>query len=339
MVFRFVDGDEGVYAYAARLVRHGHVPYRDFFYEQMPLLPYVYGGWTAAAGESWYAVRILSTLLACAVGAVLYVHVLRRHRSRAIAVLALGLYAFSALVLGYFSIVKTFALASLLLLVALVVVERASPRWLLAGLLVGLAVDTRLVFAAAVPAFAFAARRRFLRFAAGLAAGLVPSLVLLALASHQFVFDNLRYHGEKTTHGLVGDPGQKARTLGNLLGYGQTDHALGLQFALLALATAAALWLGRRRLPLAAGVGALLAVACLLPTPTYVQYFCVVVPFMVLTIAEALGRGVSGSEPLTASGRAAAPAGAEARRGSRVSGSEPLSGVRPGTAAAVLLVP
>jgi hypothetical protein len=321
-----VDGDEGVYAYTARLVRHGHVPYRDFFYEQMPLLPYVYAAWTAVAGESWYAVRVLSALLACAAGAVLYVHVLRRHGSRPLASLALGLYAVSALVLGYFSIVKTFALASLLLLAALALAEDPKrPRWLLAGLLVGLAVDTRLVFAAAVPAFAFAARRRLARFGAGLAFGLVPSVVLLALAPHQFVFDNLRYHGEKTTHGLVGDPGQKARTLGNLLGYGQTDHALGLQFALLALGTALALLLVRRRLPLAAGVGALLAVACLLPTPTYVQYFCVVVPFMVLTIAEALGRRVSGSEPLTALGSAAATAEAKARGRSRVSGSEPLT--------------
>jgi hypothetical protein len=287
VAFRFVDGDEGVYAYAARLARHGDVPYRDFFYEQMPLLPYVYGGWTAAAGESWFSVRVLSALLAAAAGAVLYLHVLRRHGSRPLAAASLGLYALSALVLGYFSIVKTFALATLLLLGALALVEgRPRPRWLLAGLLVGLAVDTRLVFAAAVPAFAIAARGRLPRFGAGLALGLVPSLVFLGLAPHRFVFDNLRYHGEKTTHGLVGDPGQKLRTLANLVGYGNADHALGLQFALLAVATAVALWLLRPRLPLAAGVGALLALGCLLPTPTYVQYFCVAVPFMVLTVAE-----------------------------------------------------
>jgi hypothetical protein len=295
-------------------VRHGHVPYRDFFYEQMPLLPFVYGGWIGATGESWYSVRVLSALLAIAVGVVLYVHVLRRHGSRALASVGVCLYALSALVLGYFPIVKTFALASLLLVGALALVEsRDRPRWLLAGLLVGLAVDTRLVFAAAVPAFAWAARRRLAPFAGGLVLGLVPSLVLLALAPHRFLFDNLRYHGEKTTHGLVGDPGQKLRIVANLLGYGNTDHALGLQFALLALATVAALWLLRGRLPLATGVGALLALACLLPTPTYVQYFCVVVPFMVLTIAEALARGHSGSEP--------------------------LSGVRPSAAAVVLLVP
>jgi hypothetical protein len=299
-----------VYAYASRLARDGHVPYRDFFYEQMPLLPYVYGGWTLAAGESWYAVRALSALLAAAAGAVLYLHVLRRHGSRPLASAALALYALSALVLGYFALVKTFALATVLLLVALVLVDgRARPRWLVAGLLVGLAVDTRLVFVAAVPAFAFAARRRIVRFAAGLAIGLVPSLVLLALAPHRFVFDNLRYHGEKTTHGLIGDPGQKVRTAANLLGYGKTDHALGVQFALLLVATAVAVWLLRRRLPLGAAVAVLLGVACLLPTPTYVQYFCVAVPFMVLTVAEAAAARLSGSEPRTRSRTLAAALG------------------------------
>ena len=295
-----MDGDEGVYAYAARLARHGHVPYRDFFYEQMPLLPYVYGGWIAVTGESWYSVRVLSALLAAAAGTVLYLHVLGRYRSRPLASAALALYALSALVLGYFPIVKTFALASLLLLGALALVEgRERPRWLAAGLLLGLAVDTRLVFAAAVPAFAVAGRRRLAPFGEGLAAGLVPSLVLLAFAPHRFVFDNLRYHGEKTTHGLVGDPGQKARTAANLVGYGRADHALGLQFALLLAATAVAVWVLRGRLPLAAGIAALLGVACLLPTPTYVQYFCVAVPFMVLTVVEAAATRLSGSEPPT----------------------------------------
>jgi glycosyl transferase family 87 len=251
----------------------------------MPLLPFVYGAWTWIWGDSWYAIRTLSLVFALGAGALVYAHVAGR-RGRGPALLALGLYALSGLVLGYFTIVKTFALATLLLVGALVAAERR--RWLLAGLLAGLAVDTRLVFVAAVPALAFAARRRFAPFLAGLAAGLVPSIVLFALSPHRFVFDNLRYHGEKTTHGLVGDLGQKERTAANLLGYGNTDHAVGLQFALLLVLTVAALWLARRRLPLAAGVAALLGLGCFLPTPTYVQYFCVVVPFLALAVGEAV---------------------------------------------------
>ena len=292
VAFRFLDGDEGVYAYASRLAVHGHVPYRDFFYEQMPLLPFVYGAWIGVLGESWYAIRSLSALAAIAIGALLFVHVERR-AGRLPALATVALYALSGLVFGYFSIVKTFSLASLFLLAAFVLVDgRLRPRWLAAGLLLGLAVDTRLVFAAAIPAFAvLAARRRGLSpLAGGLVVGLVPSVVFFALSPHGFVFDNLRYHGEKTSHGLVGEPVQKARTAGNLLGLGSTDHALGLQFALLLAGAVAALWLLRRRLPFAAAVGVSLGIASFLPTPTYVQYFCVVVPYLVLLTVEVAAR-------------------------------------------------
>ena len=291
VAFRFLDGDEGVYAYASRLAVHGHVPYRDFFYEQMPLLPYVYGAWIGVFGESWYAARSLSALAAAATGALLFLHVERR-LGRWAALAGIGLYALSGLAFGYFTIVKTFALASLFLFGAYVLVEGRRPRWLAAGLLVGLAVDTRLVFAAAIPAFAvFAARRRALpRFGGGLVAGLVPSVVFLALSPHAFVFDNLRYHGEKTSHGLVGEPVQKLRTAGNLIGLGSADHALGVQFALLLVAAAAALLLLRRRLPFVAAVAVSLGIASFLPTPTYVQYFCVVVPYLVLLVVELAAR-------------------------------------------------
>src|SRR6185437_8659280 len=67
-VFRFVDGDEGVYAYASRLAVHGHLPYRDFFYEQAPLLPYVYGPVDFLSGGSWFALRGLSVVFAAVVG-------------------------------------------------------------------------------------------------------------------------------------------------------------------------------------------------------------------------------------------------------------------------------
>jgi hypothetical protein len=257
----------------------------------MPLLPYVYGAWIGVFGESWYAVRSLSALAAIGVGALLAGHVERRLGAWP-ALAALCLYALSGLVFGYFTIVKTFALASLFLFAAYVLVERPRPRWLLAGVLLGLAVDTRLVFAAAIPAFAvLAARRRGLSaLGAGLAAGLVPSVVFLALSPHSFVFDNLRYHGEKTSHGLVGEPVQKVRTAANLLGLGSADHALGVQFALLLAASLVALWLLRSRLAFPVAVAASLGIASFLPTPTYVQYFCVVVPYLVLLAVELAAR-------------------------------------------------
>jgi hypothetical protein len=47
-----LNQDEGWYLYAAQLVSDGHMPYRDFFYTQGPVLPLVYSAfaWVWRAG-------------------------------------------------------------------------------------------------------------------------------------------------------------------------------------------------------------------------------------------------------------------------------------------------
>src|ERR1700761_4086385 len=47
---RLVDDDEGYYLLASRLVIEHKTPYLDFFYQQAPLLPYVFGAWVKLAG-------------------------------------------------------------------------------------------------------------------------------------------------------------------------------------------------------------------------------------------------------------------------------------------------
>jgi Glycosyltransferase family 87 len=280
-VYRFVDGDEGAYAYASRLAVHGSLPYRDFFYEQAPLLPYVYGpiGWLT--GESWYALRGLSVVFAIAVGLLLYLFVRDRH-GLAAAWAAVAVYAGSGLVFSYLTLVKTFALSTLLVFGAYVLAE--DGRWLGAGVLVGLAVDTRLLLLTVVPVFLLYARRRP-AFAAGLGAALVPTLVFLVISPSAFWFDNVRYHSLKSSSGLVGDAHQKAQTAATLLGLEPTDRALGIQFALLVLAAATAVvW--RRHLPLALAIAVALGIVSFLPTLSYVQYFSLLVPFLVVGALE-----------------------------------------------------
>src|ERR1019366_6776440 len=57
---RPIDGDEGFYTTAARLVWEGKAPYRDFFFQQAPLLPYLYSWIWAVHPRSLVAMRMMS---------------------------------------------------------------------------------------------------------------------------------------------------------------------------------------------------------------------------------------------------------------------------------------
>jgi len=294
---RVIDPDEGWYAFAAVRVTRGETPYLDFFYPQMPLLPYVFGAWTAIFGESWYAERLCASALAIAVGTIVFLRGRSLAGTRA-AVAGTIVYAATALVFVWFTTIKTYALTALLLVSALVLLERARGRgtrahYAAAGLLFGLAISSRLIAAAALPAFAYCAfrngRRSLAAGAAGVLIGLVPALVLLAWSPREFLFDNLGYHSVRSSAGLVGNVTQKRGVVENLLGLGTADHPAGLQFlGLLVLAVAAAFVSIRRarRLPLALAVAALLGIGSLLPTPSFVQYFSLTVPFIVLGVLE-----------------------------------------------------
>src|SRR5271169_5534396 len=72
---RFIDGDEGFYLLASRLVLAHKTPYLDFLYTQAPLLPYVYGMWIKFMGLTWVSARTLSALLSVALGLAVYGHV------------------------------------------------------------------------------------------------------------------------------------------------------------------------------------------------------------------------------------------------------------------------
>jgi 4-amino-4-deoxy-L-arabinose transferase-like glycosyltransferase len=294
-IYRTVDVDEGGYALASRLVREGKLLYSDFVYYQMPLLPYAYGAWTAVVGETWYTARFLSVLLATATGTLLLAHVSRRF-GPALGAVALTLYVSTTLVVSWFVTVKTYALSTFMLLASYVVLERAPrPRnRVAAGVLLGLAMDTRLTFAAAVPALALGAARQspaggrlraVAQLGGGLIVGLVPALLYLAHDPGRLLFDTLGAQANRTSAGLIGNFGQKVMIVHDILGTGQ--------LAVLATATVAALvvtFVAWRRFTVAAAIVVLLGAAHLLPTPTYEQYYTTVVPFAILVIVETVAR-------------------------------------------------
>ena len=291
---RLIDADEGYYSLAARLVLQHKTPYLDFFFPQAPLLPYVYAVWLKLAEISWFSARVFSALLTAILGGLMYSLVCRETGKWAAGLAAAVLFASSSLVFAWFPLVKTFALATLCLFPAYVILTRlpaSSPGWLpaMAGLFFGLSVDTRSYVVGIAPVFLWwiwrgNSRRaaHLLWFLGGFAVGIGPSLALFFASPDAYLFDNLGYHAMRSGAGLIGDWHNKAKIVWLLF----TGSHTGFQFSILSASCAAGLILLRRTRTaaslLAFLIAFLLGTISLLPTPGSLQYFCMIVPFLIV---------------------------------------------------------
>jgi len=294
--FRLIDGDEGFYLMAARLIAEGKRPYADFFICAMPLLSYVHGAVFTVLGAGWYAPRFVSCALAIGIGLLVFDYASFVTGRRSMAWLAVLLYLTSGMVLGWFTIVKTYGLAMLFLLAGLLVLEKRKRfSSLFAGVLIALAAATRLYL---VVVFACAAIyllrlelswRQRLREAALLAGGAVLGAIPLlpsALADWQaFTFGTFRFHRVRVygQSSFIGDFEQKWTILTSVLPLHGVDGAGSVQLAvLLVFAVAALVSRKTAQNSLAGYAWIMLFVTSLLPTPSFTQYFCMLVPFAII---------------------------------------------------------
>lgn len=291
---RLIDGDEGFYVLASRLVSQGKVLYLDFFFQQSPLVPYVYGGWLKLFGVSWFSARALAALLTAITGALIYDHVCRETGKWIAGLCATVMFASSSLVFAWFPTVKTFSLGMAPIFLGYVLVARytrsAAGRWIgLAGIGAGLGVDTRSFLVAVVPVFVWWIYREsgirrlphLLWFAAGFVVGILPSLALFLASPSAFLFNNLGYHAIRTRNGLVGDWADKARVISGTFG----GRFTGYQFSLTLLICIVFLFVLRRRRDsalLAFWLAIAVGFISILPTPTSMQYFSMMMPFLIV---------------------------------------------------------
>lgn len=293
---RLIDGDEGFYLMASRLVLEHKTPYLDFLYTQAPLLPYAYGLWMKLFGISWFSARSFSAMLTTILGLLIYEHVCRETEKWTAGALAVIVFASSTLIFAWFPIVKTYSLTGVLLFGAYAILTRltrASSQWLVAvaGMLYGLSVNTRSYVVGLVPLLLWWIFRhpethngipRILWFLGGLVIGSVPSLYLLASFPDMFLFNNLGYHAIRSHGGLIGAWGNKLHIVRTVL-FSTRDN--GLQFSILAVTSFVVIFVLRMRRdgPLLAFLIAFaLGFVSILPTPSYAQYFCLCMPFLIV---------------------------------------------------------
>jgi hypothetical protein len=296
---RPIDGDEGYYATAARLVSEGQTPYLDFFYPQMPLLPYLYAPIYKMVGSSLANMRLFSVAIG-ALALFLWGLILqRRWPERPWVVFGgLALVAMNPYFLSWNVTVKTFALTNLSVFATLWALDRGlqSRRWswfVLAGAAAGLGVGVRLLYLPWAGALALVLawlgmrgmEKRFrpgrmVAYVGGMLAGLVPSVVFFVLDPDRFFFNNLRYHQLRFSSLDRSGAADGVQALVALQVLGKTLFLNPFMFFQLVLVGFGVDWTRRnpdsplRPLMILSGVGAVAhTAACLFPDPVYEQYF------------------------------------------------------------------
>jgi len=308
--FRLVDGDESFYLSAGREVAQGQVVYADFFYPQMPYLPYILSVFAGHGFTSLYLSRLASVLAALCTTLVLAVLLRKITRDDTTTAILLALYVFSGFVIAWHSVAKTYAWADLFLLLSFAGVvygmeKHRLPLIGLAGGALALAINTRLVLLPIIPVFMYYAMRNFpgkrllsgVSFLSGAVLCSLPSLALLWQDSNRYFLDNFGFH-------LMRNPGQvfpetfveRAIVLGKMAINPQVLIVVAIIVGALMVRRKAAhtTWLKALFASpsgLAAAMAIVITIVYLIPNPIHQQYFVQALPFALLGVAGQTEKG------------------------------------------------
>lgn len=323
-MFKHVDHDEHQFvASGALLARRGLLPYRDYPYFHLPNLAFVYAALDRLSSDLLLNARLFNCACSALTLSVLFslaFHWFERLRS------GFGTAAGTALVAGVMlNHVFTYTtgkawnhdLPVLLTLLAVLSLWRwraaarggvVAAAWAAAcGVLMGLAVGTRLTFAPAAAAFVVCfvgtSRRTgrekaaavALFFAAGVVA-MAPSWALFAVAPRQFLFGNFQYPALNTAFRRA-ENYPRAMDAAGKVAYLFTDvlvqpGTLALFLAVVASVAGLPRPRGGRPHPGRFEAASLLLVcaslvgAAFAPTPLWLPYFFAPVPFAALFVAR-----------------------------------------------------
>src|SRR5438309_6710902 len=190
--------DESQYVAATALTAHGLLPYRDFAYLQTPLQPFVFAPlrWLFA-GHLLLAMRIANALLGSATVVLAYRTARRAGAKEAAALAAAAMLTACQSFTWSTGVARNDMLPAVLMMVGLWTIagDRKALSLFVGGVAFGLAASAKISYA--IPAAAVFLggmwtrdadeRRGFLAFGAGVTAGLMPTLIIAALAPHAFV--------------------------------------------------------------------------------------------------------------------------------------------------------
>lgn len=312
--FRMVDGDESFYLSAAQQVTQGQVLYQDFFYPQMPYLPYLLSVLMGNGFDTLYLTRMISVALSILTIVIFYLLLQRLTDDRKVRYLLLGMFTFSGLIISWHSVAKTYAWTDLCMLATLYILAlpQASKKFWPAAAgaaMMALAFNIRLVLAPIAFLFLLQAiyvsqknkAKVALTYLTWFAAVSLPTIILFFSDIKRFLFNNLGYHLIRNSNIVFPESiTERAITLVRSL----LDPQKLILVAICILAFI--LWLKARRATagkslfvstsgMAAIIAVTLAVVYLIPDPIHHQYIEQAIPFALLASTKAMeylvGRG------------------------------------------------
>jgi hypothetical protein len=190
--------DESQYVATAVLTSEGLLPYRDYAYLQTPLQPFAFAPlqWLFA-GHVLIAMRFANAMLGAAAIMLVFGAARRMGVKGRAALAATAMLAACEAFTWSAGVARNDMLPAMLMMLGLFAIAKGETRLRVfgAGLALGLAAGVKIsyalpaaaVFLASVWTRDAAERRNALCFAAGVAAGLVPSLILILIAPRQFL--------------------------------------------------------------------------------------------------------------------------------------------------------
>ena len=119
-----VNQDEGWYLYAARLVGEGKLPYRDFFFTQGPVLPFIYSVMPIHGLLSGRLVTLGFSLLATLTAMAFARRLVAPDRRGAVSLTVFALLACNLYHVYFTTIPKTYAIGSLFVMVGFLLLSR-----------------------------------------------------------------------------------------------------------------------------------------------------------------------------------------------------------------------
>jgi len=203
---RIAGGDEGVYFVATHQVGLGNALYADFFYTQMPLLPTIFSPLALKGWNSFWILRGFAVLAGFLSAVLLFVITLKITQKIEMALVSLGLYIFSGLILSMHTIYESPVFAHCLGLATFLVwikfrEQRNLVYLIVLGLLLSALINMRATYIVLLPLYLWSVisltvgtrLKGLMFFALPMIPPAIPTFLAILASPRHFFFDNYMF--------------------------------------------------------------------------------------------------------------------------------------------------